>query len=137
TVPKRPRREVAYLTVDEVERFVNSISLTNLDDRPSIAGLRFRALVEALLGSAMRIGELLSLNRADLDFARREARIIGKGNKPRTVFFTERALGWIRRYLETRTDETAPLFVCRDGKSRLKRPDIWRPFAHYRKLAGI
>ena len=36
TVPKRPRREVIYLTVDEVERFVNAIQLTNLDDKPSM-----------------------------------------------------------------------------------------------------
>jgi integrase/recombinase XerD len=136
-VPKRPRREVVYLTVEEVERFVDVIRLTNLRDKVSVPGLRFRALVEALLGSAMRVGELLSLNRVDVDFENREARIIGKGNKQRTVFFTERALAWIRRYLDIRTDQDPALFVCQNGQSRLKQPDLWRSFVHYREIAGI
>ena len=45
------------------------------------------------MGSGMRIGELLSLNRFDMDFDRKEARVIGKGNKQRTVFF-ERSVGF-------------------------------------------
>lgn len=136
-VPRRPRREVAYLTAEEVARFVGAIRLTSLRNKISVSGLRFRALVEALLGSAMRVGELLSLNRVDIDFDDCEARIIGKGNKQRTVFFTERALAWIRRYLDARTDEHPALFVCQNGQSRLKQPDLWRPFVRYRKLIGI
>ncbi len=80
-IPKRPRREVLFLTTDEVERFVAAIPLATERGKPSLNGIRFRALVEALLGSAMRIGELLSINRDQIDFANREARIIGKGNK--------------------------------------------------------
>lgn len=68
TLPKRPRREVVYLTTSEVETFVSAIDLTNRNDKPFEAGLRFRALVEALLGSGVRISELLSLNRADVDY---------------------------------------------------------------------
>lgn len=137
TIPKRPRREVLYLTADEVERFVHAIPLTTQRGGPHLYGLRFRALVEMLLGSAMRIGELLSLNRSDIDFERREARVIGKGNKQRTVFFTDRALDWLRLYLNTRTDDAQPLFVCRFGQERLAQTDIWRPFARYRRRAGL
>jgi site-specific recombinase XerD len=111
TLPKRPRREVGYLTTAEVECFVAAIDLQNDDGKPFEAGVRFRALVEVLLGSAMRISEVLSLNRTDVDFETREARVIGKGNKQRTVFFTDRALGWIRRYLEIRHDTHPALFV--------------------------
>ena len=93
-------------------------------------GPSFSHVVEMLLGSAMRVRDLLSLNRADIDFENREARIIGKRNKQRTVFFTERALGWIRRYLDRQIDENPALFVCQNGLSRLKQPDLWRPFAH-------
>jgi site-specific recombinase XerD len=137
TIPKRPRREVLYLTAEEVDRFVCSIPLNTSRDRPHLPGVRFRALVEALLGSAMRIGELLSLNRGDIDFERREARVIGKGNKERTVFFTDRALHWLNCYLETRHDDSPPLFVTQNGRTRLSRTDIWRPFTRYRKLAGL
>ena len=93
--------------------------------------------MEALLGSAMRIGELLSLDRSDIDFQAKEARVIGKGNKERVVFFTERSLYWLGRYLETRDDNAPALFVSQHAASRLSRTDIWRPFNRYRKLAGL
>jgi site-specific recombinase XerD len=136
-IPKRPRREVVFLTADEVDRFVRAIPLTTSKNQPHHPGLRFRALVEVLLGSAMRIGEVLSLNRTDIDFERMEARVIGKGNKERTVFFTDRALYWLDKYLVIRSDDQAPLFVSQNGASRLSRTDIWRPFTKYRRLAGL
>jgi site-specific recombinase XerD len=126
-----------FLTPAEVERFVEAINLTNLDGSLCWPALRFRALVEALLGSAMRIGELLSLDRAHLDLVNREAKIVGKGNKERVAFFTQRAVLWLQQYLNTRQDSHPALFVCRDGRSRLKRDDIWRPFTRYRKLSGV
>ena len=132
TVPKRPRREVAYLTLEEIGRFVATIPLET-----SGGSLSFRALVEVLLGTAMRIGEALSLNRDQIDFASREARIIGKGNKERVVFFTERALYWLERYLQLRNDFEPAVFVVETVPHRLTRDDIWRPFGKYRRLSGI
>ena len=135
--PPRPRREVGFLTPEEIENFISSIPLVTYKGGVHHAGLRLRAIVETLLGSAMRISEALSLNCDSIDFERREAKIIGKGNKERTVFFTDRALRWIKRYLESRSDDCPALFVCRNGRTRLKRDDLWRYFDRHRKLAGI
>jgi|ERR1700694_1246269 len=85
----------------------------------------------------MRITEVLSLDRDKIDFKNAEAKIIGKGRKERTVFFSDRALYWIKEYLKTRTDDCSALFICQDGKTRLSRTDIWRPFAKCRTLSGI
>jgi integrase/recombinase XerD len=85
----------------------------------------------------MRISEALSLNRDSIDFARREARVIGKGNRERVVFFTDRSLRWIQTYLKSREDDAEPLFVCQNGRDRLKRDDLWRYFERHRKQAGI
>lgn len=137
TVPKRPRRDVQYLTPEEIEAFIGVISLLDSHGRMSIFGLRFRALVEVLLGTGMRIGEVLSLDREDIDWSRREAKIIGKGNRQRTVFFTNRALLWLERYLAARQDDDPSVFVNQRGGGRLKRTDIWRPFSRYRKKAGL
>jgi integrase/recombinase XerD len=136
-LPRRPRREVIFLTPEEIENFIATIPVSTTRGADHIAGLRLRTVVETLLGSAMRISEALSLNRQSIDFERREARIIGKGNKERTVFFTDRALGWIKRYMESRADESPVLFVCQNGRDRLKRDDLWRYFERHRKLAGI
>lgn len=135
--PKRPRRDVVFLTTEEVEKFVAAITLTTEKGAPCVRGLRFRALVEILLGTAMRVSEVLSLDRSGIDVERCEAKIVGKGNKERTVFFTERALFWLAKYLERRNDGHPALFVCQDGRNRLKRTDLWRPFARYRQRAEI
>jgi len=80
TIPKRPRREVVFLTSEEIQRFRDSIDIKPL------YGLRFRTLVEVLLGTGMRISEALSLNCDSIDFKTRECLVIGKGSKQELYF---------------------------------------------------
>jgi len=94
-------------------------------------------LVEVLLGTGMRISEALSLNRQDIDWERKEAKIIGKGNKQRRVFFTDRSLYWIQRYLKLRQDSHEAIFITRYPFHRLKREDVWRFFDRHRRMARI
>lgn len=132
TIPKRPRREVVFLTSEEIKRFKESINI-----KP-IYGLRFRTLVEVLLATGMRISEALSLDKTSIDFAIKEARIIGKGNKERVVFFTDEALGWIQSYTNARTDDNNALFITTGKKPRrLRNQDLTRYFKRQRILAGI
>jgi site-specific recombinase XerD len=129
--PRAPKREVIFLTKEEVGQFVDSI------DTSKLMGLRFRALVEIILGTGMRISEVLSLNRKNIPWESKEAKIIGKGNKERAVFFTDRALTWIRRYLEKRFDSNEAVFATEDGMRRLKLDDISKFFIAARKKAGM
>ena len=130
--PKRPKREVIFLTKEEIEAFVNSIGTGTITD------LRFRALVETILGTGMRISEALSLNRQDIEWQKKEANIIGKGNKQRRVFFTDRALTWIQKYLEARGDSNKAVFVTNgDIPRRLRPDDTWRVFARVKGKAKI
>jgi integrase/recombinase XerD len=109
--PRIPKREVVFLTAAEVEEFVSAIPFEQ-----GAKWLCFRALVEVLLGSGMRISEALSLKRSSVDFQSREARIKGKGNKTRTIFFTARALYWLSRFLDQRTDEADAMFTLSNGQ---------------------
>jgi integrase/recombinase XerD len=109
--PRIPKREVVFLNAAEVEEFVSAIPFEQ-----EAKWLCFRALVEVLLGSGMRISEALSLKRSSVNFHSGEARIIGKGNKTRTVFFTARALHWLSRFLDQRTDETDAMFTLSNGQ---------------------
>lgn len=129
--PRLPRREVVFLSKDEVERFINTIDVEVWHE------FRLRVLVEAILGSGARIGELLSLNNKDIDWGKKEAKIIGKGNKERRIFFTDRAPYWIKRFLDSRSDDHEEIFITRDATSRLNRDDIWRFFDRHRRLARI
>lgn len=133
--PKKQKREVIYLTNEEVEKFKKSIKLYNKWDekkekrRINIYGLRFRTLVEVLLGTGMRISEALSLDIDKIEFEKAEATIIGKGDKERSVYFNKQALWWIKKYLETRNDDNTALFITHPECRRLKRSDIWRYFS--------
>jgi integrase/recombinase XerD len=120
-----------FLTKEEIEAFLGTIDIFQMKD------LRFRAVVETILGTGMRISEVLSLNRKDLNWKKKEAKIIGKGNKERTVFFTDRALGWIRRYLEKRHDLCEAVFVTNVDPRRLTPGDMWRFFKRHREKAKI
>jgi integrase len=94
-VPRPPRRQVSYLSPEELEKFLSAIPLRTWTGKARLSGYCFRALVETLAATGMRISESLSLNRDSLNQERKEAVIVGKGNKQRTVFFTDRALQWI------------------------------------------
>lgn len=129
--PKRFKREVIFLNKEEVDAFVGVINTTKL------SGLRFRALVETLLGTGMRISEALSLDRKSIDWEKKEAKIVGKGNKERGVFFTARSLEWLRKYLEARTDTHEAVFITSGEPRRLSVMDIWRFFKYHREKARI
>lgn len=74
---------------------------------------RDRAIISFLVSSGVRITECIELKKSDIDLDQREAVILGKGGKYRTVFFDARTEFVIRRYLETRTDDDPHLFVTR------------------------
>lgn len=80
---------------------------------------------------------MLSLKREQIDFVHREVKVVGKGNKERVAFLTERAITWLTSYLEQRTDCHPSLFATIDGQRELKRTDIWRYFDRHRKLAKL
>lgn len=135
--PKVPRRPVVYLSVEELSRFKSAIQLKNeWLETPRFEGYCLRALVEVLCASAMRISEALSLNRDSIDLEKREAHIIGKGNKQRTAYFTEGALIWLRRYLELRSDTNRALFVTRTGE-RVQRNAVEARFRRISDKARV
>ena len=114
--PGAPRRQVVYLTSDEYNEFVEAIPLYTGFGRQRLSQFCFRALVETLAATGMRISEALALNIDSANLSKGEAVIIGKGNKQRTVFFTERAVTWINRYLALRNDASQPLFAGTNGQ---------------------
>jgi len=139
-VPRIPRRAVIYLTPQEVQRYVDAIIGPHERwDAVSHTRLRFRTLVEVLLGTGTRISEVLSLNRSDLRWELKEAKIIGKGHKERTHFFTDRALLWLERYLAQHWDDDDALFVTQGEHPRrlIQRDRIKDTFARYRMKAGL
>lgn len=79
--------------------------------RDSCHELRDVAMIDLLISTGMRVGELVKMNREDIDFHERQCVVFGKGNKEREVYFNARTKIHLRRYLEERTDTSPALFV--------------------------
>ena len=73
--------------------------------------LRDLALIDMLASTGMRVGELVLLNRDDINFEERECVVFGKGSKERMVYFDARTKIHLQNYLDQRTDSNNALFV--------------------------
>jgi site-specific recombinase XerD len=73
--------------------------------------VRDLALIDLLASTGMRVGELVLLNRDDVNFEERECVVFGKGSKERMVYFDARTKIHLQEYLNSRTDDNDALFV--------------------------
>lgn len=79
--------------------------------RDNCEELRDLAIVDMLASTGMRIGEMVLLNKADINFNERECVVFGKGDKERVVYFDARTKIHLQNYIDSRTDENTALFV--------------------------
>ena len=79
--------------------------------RDSCEEFRDLALIDMLASTGMRVGELVLLNRDDINFEERECVVFGKGSKERMVYFDARTKIHLQNYLQERTDDNTALFV--------------------------
>jgi len=139
-LPKQGSRSVSFLNPGQMERLLNSPKISNN------AGLRDRTILETLFSTGLRVSELVSLNRDQVDLERKEFGVKGKGNKIRVVFLSDTAAEWIERYLKSRRDHFKPLFIRYSGavktenngeKMRLTARSIQNIVARYAKRSGL
>lgn len=98
-----------------------------------------RCLVEVLYSTGCRISEALSIKVDDIkmDLPHPECRVLGKGKKYRTVYFSPRALSTIRKYLASRRHESKWLFVNDRGGEQMQRQNAEKKFRELREIAGL
>ncbi len=102
--------------------------------RDNCEEIRDTAIIDMLSSTGMRIGEMVLLNRDDIDFEERECVVLGKGDKERIVYFDARAKIHLKEYLDGRTDDAAALFVSL--KSPYKRMTIGGIESRLRELGN-
>ncbi len=79
--------------------------------RDNCKTLRDRAMIDFLLSTGIRVGELVRLNISDIDFTERECVVYGKGNKERKAYFDAKTKIHLQNYVASRTDTNTALFV--------------------------
>ena len=88
--------------------------------RDNCENLRDLAIIDMLASTGMRIGEMVLLNRRDINFNERECVVFGKGDKERVVYFDARTKLHLQEYLEGRQDKNPALFVSLKAETRLR-----------------
>jgi len=104
-VGKNPSNEVEFLQPDEISLLLESANGSD------IKSLRDRAILELLFSAGLRVSEISSLRRNQINLDRQEFSIRGKGDKIRIVFISESAKKALIKYLDKRTDIEEALFV--------------------------
>lgn len=117
---KSPMRRIHKIkTKTPVKEIISDESIEKLRD--GCDQLRDLAIIDLLYSTGIRVGELVNLDRNDINFEERECVVFGKGEKERRVYFDAKAKLHIQNYLDSRIDDNPALFVTLDYPySRLK-----------------
>jgi len=108
-VRNKDERQVKFLDLEQLKKLFDTPNTLKIN------GLRDRAILETLFSTGMRISELVSLNKNQIKIkpntTELELSIIGKGGRVRTVYFSQKAIKWLKKYLDTRKDNNPELFI--------------------------
>ncbi|MFO3664817.1 tyrosine recombinase XerC [Anaerococcus sp. ENR0831] len=133
--PKISKRQPVYLTLDETERLLNVINTEKND----FLRARDLAIVFTFLTTGMRLSELVSINVSDIE--NDHFKIVGKGNKERTIYLTENALKLIHHYLRVRKEYLNELYIdalfISTRKQRISNRAVQSTIEKYLKKAGF
>ena len=106
--------------------------------RDNCSELRDLAIIDMLASTGVRVGEMVLLNRNDVDFNERECIVFGKGNKARVVYFDARTKIHLQNYLKSRSDNNLALFVSlKAPHNRLQIGGVEARLRRLGKLLGI
>ena len=109
-ITKSPVRRIHKVRTDTLVKEV--LSDENMEIlRDGCTEIRDIAMIDLLASTGIRVGELVKMNREDIDFQERQCVVFGKGNKEREVYFNARTKIHLKRYLDERTDNNPALFV--------------------------
>ncbi len=128
-----------FLNLDQIKKLLSA------PDLKKVTGIRDKAILETLFSTGLRVAELVSLDRDQINIKEEtedlEVVITGKGDRTRTVYFSPRAVRFLRKYLETRDDDKEALFIRYRGPKesdfRLTTRSIENIVKKYVKKTGL
>lgn len=142
------KKGLSKVTIDNIRRIHKVKTGTNIKEtysdetleimRDNCNELRDLAIIDMLASTGMRVGEMVLLNRNDIDFNERECIVFGKGSKERIVYFDARTKIHLQNYLESRNDNNPALFVSlKSPHERLKIGGIEARLREFGKKLGL
>ena len=114
-ISKSPARRIHKIKTGKIVKEVYSDETIEII-RQKAGNIRDKAIVNFLISTGVRVGELVLINRNSIDFDKRECVVLGKGNKQRKVYFDAQTKILLQNYLKSRNDANAALFVSLNGR---------------------
>lgn len=124
--PKVGKRIPTFLTEREIEH-LREACFTPIE----------KALFEFMFSTGCRIGEIVTLDKNCINWSKRSAIVKGKGDKEREVYFNIRCDIWLKRYIESREDHDAAIFVTERHPHRMSKAQMRYIIKRISKRAGI
>ena len=134
---KIPNREINYLLEEEVEKIMQAPFLVKQND---LKRKRDSAILWMLYGTGLRVSELISVKRSQINPESKQFSVVWKWSKIRATFLTKNAKEALVEYLKARTDDSDYLFISLSGNSMwkaLSRNSIEDIVRNYASLAWI
>ncbi|MBX4204808.1 MAG: tyrosine-type recombinase/integrase [Candidatus Doudnabacteria bacterium] len=116
-LPKTPSRQVEFLATEDVEKLIK----TTEEEKHAQTRARDKAILEFLFSSGLRVSELVSLRKENLNLKTGEFTVRGKGDKLRLVFLSPRAIRSLTDYFKLRKDNSRALFMRHDEKDSVEK----------------
>ena len=104
--------------------------------RNSADNTRNRALIEFLYTTGCRVSEVVDVDLNDIDFVHNSLIVTGKGDKQREVYISDKAMYWLKIYINDRNNDNTALFIGK-GNKRLKKAGIEAVVRKIGKIAGV
>lgn len=134
------KQPLAIKEIDDIKRVISN-------EKNNMIKKRNSAILQLFLDSGLRVSELSSVNISDINFYRKEIKVLGKGNKERIVLFSDDTLNEIEEYLKYRNiriinnkvecDLDEPLFLNKANTRRLESSGVQNMLKTLRKPSGI
>lgn len=113
-IPKLPKRQPKYFTLEQCKLLINSVSGRNI--------LRDKTIIKLFLGTGMRLSELISLNVNCV--GKNAIRIIGKGNKERIIYPSEKVIESLKEYLKQRQNVKSNALFLSERENRISASTV-------------
>lgn len=102
---KNEDRKINFLSINEIKSLISSIKGNDIKD------IRDKTIIKMFFITWLRVSELISLNKNDIDFEKKEFSVYWKWKKLRIVFLNDDIINDIKRYIQIRNDNFSPLFI--------------------------
>lgn len=132
TAAKKMKKQPKYLSIEEVKKIINIFNEYNCQ-----MPVRNNTIIKLTLALGLRLSEIVNINKDSIDFEKSSIKILGKGNKERTLYLNDVLKEELQHYINIYTNNNEEALFLSERKTRISRRTIEEIAKNAYKLAGL